>query len=180
MHVQQASNWYSTTAGIGKGLAQIYLSRPDCTVIGSVRDKTAPGVAELKAQAKANGTTLLLVHIDSTSTTDPASALAAVQDAGIKHIDVLIANAGGYPPVVPLETVGRGDLMSCFEVNAAAPLLLFQTFAPLLRAARAPKLAVISTQAGSIASVTQLGSHIMPAYGASKAALNWLIRYVVD
>lgn len=157
-------------------MARLYLSRPNHIVIGSVRDETTAEVAGLKSFTKANGTTLLLVHIDSASLDDPKKALAKIQDAGINHIDVVIANAGGYPPVVPLDSVERKDLMSCFEVNAAAPLLLFQTFKPLLQKASAPKWIVISTSAGSIGYIGVIGAHILPAYGASKAALNWLTQ----
>lgn len=102
--------------------------------------------------------------------------MADIQGAGIDHIDVGIANAGGYPTPVPLDSVERKDLMSCFEVNAAAPLLLFQTFKPLLQKAASPKWIVVSTSAGSIGYIGVIGSHILPAYGASKAALNWLTQ----
>jgi norsolorinic acid ketoreductase len=157
-------------------LARIYLARPDHTVIGSVRDETTAGVAELKSFATADNTKLLLVHIDSASVDDPKKALAKVQDAGIDHIDVVIANAGGYLTPAPIDSVGREELMSCFETNAAAPMLLFQTFKPLLQKAKAPKWIVISTSAGSIGYVSVIGSHILTAYGASKAALNWLTQ----
>lgn len=169
---------YLPLVGIGKGLAEIYLSRPNHTVIGSVRDETTPDVAGLRSFPKAAGTELLLVHIDSASKSDPGRALEKVRAAGITHIDVVIANAGGYPPPVPLDAVAREDLLSCFEVNAAAPLLLFQTLAPLLKKAKEAKWVVISTSAGSIGFIGVIGSHILPAYGASKAALNWITQYV--
>lgn len=157
-------------------MTEIYLSRPDHLVIGSLRDTSSPAADALKALPVAHGTRLLLVNLESKSTTDPAQALAAIQREGITHLDVVLANAGGYPEPGPLESVGREELVSCFEVNAAAPLLLFQTLRPLLKEAAAPKLAVVSTSAASIASMPQLGSHILPAYGASKAALNWLTQ----
>lgn len=157
-------------------MARIYLSRPNHTVIGSVRDDTTAVVAELKSFALAENTKLLLVHIDSGSVDDPKKALAKIQDAGIGHIDVVIANAGGYPIPAALDSVSRDELASCFEVNAAAPLLLFQTLKPLLQKASAPKWIVISTSAGSIGYIGVIGSHILPAYGASKAALNWLTQ----
>jgi NAD(P)-dependent dehydrogenase (short-subunit alcohol dehydrogenase family) len=145
-------------------------------LIGSIRDDTTAEVAELKSFPTANGTKLLLVHIDSGSLDDPKKALAKIQQAGIDHIDVVIANAGGCPTPVHLDSVERKDLISCFEVNAAAPLLLFQTFKPLLQRASSPKWIVISTSAGSVGYIGVIGSHILPAYGASKAALNWLTQ----
>ncbi|KAI1398672.1 NAD(P)-binding protein [Hypoxylon fuscum] len=162
--------------GIGASLARIYLGRPNHVVIGSIRDDTK--VAELKSFPTASGTYLLLVHIDSGSLDDPKEALAKIQQAGVDHIDVVIASAGGYPTPVPLDSVERKDLMSCFEVNAAAPLLLFQTFKPMLQKASAPKWIVISTSAASVGYIGVIGSHILPAYGASKAALNWLTQSI--
>jgi NAD(P)-dependent dehydrogenase (short-subunit alcohol dehydrogenase family) len=157
-------------------LARTYLARPNHTVIGSVRDESTAAVAELKSFTTADNTKLLLVHIDSGSVDDPKKALAKIQDAGIDHIDVVIANAGGYPTPTPIDSVGREELVGCFETNAAAPMLLFQTFKPLLQKASEPKWIVISTSAGSIAYVGVIGSHILTAYGASKAALNWLTQ----
>lgn len=163
-------------AGIGATLARTYLARPNHTVIGSIRDESTAGVAELKSFAAADNTKLLLVHIDSASVEDPKKALAKVQKAGIDHIDVVIANAGGYPTPAHIDSVGRDELMVCFETNAAAPMLLFQTLKPLLQKASSPKWIVISTSAGSIGYVGVIGSHILTAYGASKAALNWLTQ----
>ncbi|KAI1433778.1 NAD(P)-binding protein [Xylaria sp. CBS 124048] len=164
--------------GIGNTLTQIYLSRPNHIVIGSVRDEKSPELASLRSFPAAPNTKLIIVHIESASLSDPQKALSEIKAAGVDHIDVIIANAGGYPPVLPLETVSRQDLMSCFEVNAAAPVLLFQTFKDLLRRAKSPKWAVISTSAGSIGSMGIIGSHFLPAYGASRAALNWLTQSI--
>lgn len=160
--------------GIGRALAQIYLSRPNHIVIGSVRDSTTPEVAELKSSPTAGGTKLLLVHIESTSADDPKKALEEIQAAGIDRIDTVIANAGGSPPVVPLESVGTQDLITAYLTNAAGPLLLFQTLRPLLQKSKSPKWIVISSTGGSVGTIGKISSFITPAYGASKAALNWL------
>jgi NAD(P)-dependent dehydrogenase (short-subunit alcohol dehydrogenase family) len=130
-------------------------------------------VAELKSFAAADNTKLLLVHIESA---DPKNALAKIQDAGIDHIDIVIANAGGYSTPAPIDGVGREELVGRFETNAAAPMLLFQTFKPLLQKASTPKWIVISTSTGSIGYVGVIWLHILTAYGASKAALNWLTQ----
>ncbi|KAF2850046.1 aflatoxin biosynthesis ketoreductase nor-1 [Plenodomus tracheiphilus IPT5] len=164
--------------GIGATLARTYLTRPNHTVIGSVRDESTAGVAELKSFATADNSKLLLVHIDSGSVDDPKKALTVVQGAGIEHVDVVIANAGGYSTPSPIDSVGREELIGCFETNAAAPMLLFQTFKPLLQKASAPKWIVMSTSAGSIGYIGVIGSHFLSAYGASKAALNWLTQAI--
>lgn len=162
------------TQGIGKSLVQAYLQRPHHTVIGSIRNSNSPGVADLKASPKAEGSKLQLVHIESASAEDPKNALAEIEAAGIEHIDIVIANAGGSPPVVPLDGVSREDMVSAFQVNVLGPLSLYQTFKPLLKKSTNPKWVSVSTVASSITLMESMGTYITPAYGASKASLNWV------
>lgn len=162
--------------GIGKGLAQLYLSRPNHTVIGSVRNLNTPEIIELELLPTAQNTKLLLVQIESTSADDPQKALTKIQDASIDHLDIVIANAGGTPPVVSLEVVEIKDLITAFHTNAGGPLLLFQTFRPLLQKSKEPKWVSIASNGGSIGDIGVMHSFIIPAYGMSKAALNWVTR----
>ncbi|KAL4796548.1 hypothetical protein BDV19DRAFT_388055 [Aspergillus venezuelensis] len=80
----------------------------------------------------------------------------------ITHTDILIANA---------------DLRAAFEINTIAPLLVFQAFWPLLQRAKsgAPKAIFLTSSIGSIG-----GHEPVPggAYGASRAAGNWLTRAI--
>ncbi|KAK8043494.1 NAD(P)-binding Rossmann-fold containing protein [Apiospora rasikravindrae] len=174
--------WFSLltySAGIGMKLVEICLSRPNYTVIGSARDDTSPGLAELKSITPAEGSALLLVHIDSASAEDPKKAAAAVEAAGVDHVDIVVANAGGSPlPILPLEEVPMSDLVRDFRTNAAGVLTLFQAFRPLLRRARSPKWASITSAAGSIGLVGQMNSFILTAYATSKAAQNYLTHHV--
>ncbi|RAH42319.1 NAD(P)-binding protein [Aspergillus brunneoviolaceus CBS 621.78] len=159
--------------GIGRGLVEAYLARPNHLVIGSLRDLAA-STAELESLQTASGSKVLLVQIENTSVKDPKQALDVVRAAGIEHIDIFIANAGGTPPVVSLEGVHPRDLLTAFHTNAASALLLFQTFRPLLQAAPSPKWASISSNSASLALMGEMSSFIVPAYGVSKIALNWL------
>ncbi|KAK6194170.1 NAD-dependent histone deacetylase sir2 [Pestalotiopsis sp. IQ-011] len=119
--------------GIGKSLSQAYLARPNHIVVGSIRDDTAPGVAESKASPKGDGSRLLLVKIESASPQDAGKAVKEMEAEGIDHIDILIPNAGVSPPVEPIETVDLGVLSSAFNVNAMGPLALYQACFPLLK-----------------------------------------------
>ncbi|KAF7863843.1 hypothetical protein EAF04_006808 [Stromatinia cepivora] len=166
------------SSGIGKGLVEYYLSKPNHTIIGSIRNSSTPSIAELKSTEPASGSKLLLVHIDNTSPDDPKKALADIEAAGIEHIDVVFANAGGSPPVVDLENVSSKDMISSFQTNAIGHLVLFQTLRPLLQKSKSPKWASISSIGGSIGTIGTLNTYITPAYGASKAALNWLTRAI--
>ncbi|RWA09889.1 hypothetical protein EKO27_g5204 [Xylaria grammica] len=165
--------------GIGKGFAQAYLSRPNHIVIGTIRESAAstPEVQELKSFPTADGSRLLLVQIESTSPTDAAAALQTVQDDGIDHLDIVIANAGGSPiPTTPLESVGFQEMTTTYQVNAVGPLMLFQACRPLLRKSQAPKWASISTGGSSIALMGTIRSWDGSSYAAAKAALNWITR----
>ncbi|OTA57982.1 NAD(P)-binding protein [Hypoxylon sp. EC38] len=132
--------------GIGLRIAEICLDRPNHVVIGSIRDDTTQAVAELKKRAPAEGSKLLLVHIESTSPEDPKKAAAVVEAAGIDHVDIIIANAGASPfPVLPIETIPNADLVWAFQANAAGPLGLFQAFRHLLQKSKSPKWASITS-----------------------------------
>lgn len=164
-------------AGIGAKMAEMCLGRPNYIVIGSVRNDASPAVAELKNVPPAEGSKLLIVHIESTSAEDPKKAAAVVEAAGIDHLDTVIANAGGSPlPILPLEEVPMADLVRDFQANAAGPLGLFQAFRPLLQKSRSPKWASISSPAGSIGLVGAMNSFILPGYAISKAAQNYMTQ----
>ena len=61
------------------------------------------------------------------------------------------------------------------QVNTNGPLVLFQATYALLRASAEPKFIVISSAVGSITLGANLPFNIY-AYGASKAAVNWVAR----
>ncbi|KAK7917840.1 Short-chain dehydrogenase/reductase SDR [Apiospora marii] len=165
--------------GLGNALAQSYLTRSDCTVVGSLRDETAPGVAALKSAAAEHNSNLLLVKIESASDTDAKEAVEEMKVTGIDHIDILIANAGVSPPLVPLETESLAAIESAFRINALGPLALYQACHPLLMRSASPKFVAIGSKAGSIQDMGSDRSWIAPAYCISKSALNW-ITVLVD
>ncbi|KAL4995505.1 NAD(P)-binding protein [Aspergillus recurvatus] len=158
--------------GIGNALLRAYLSRSNHHVIGSVRSSDSN--QSLLTLPRAPGTQFTIVHIENTSPSDPAAALRLLQETGVSHIDIFIANAGGSPPNKPLDTVSTDNLIKAFDVNAASAIRLFQTFKPLLmKSEKAPKWISVSSRASSIGLMGEEGSYFAPAYGASKAALNW-------
>ncbi|KAI0383945.1 NAD(P)-binding protein [Hypomontagnella monticulosa] len=160
--------------GIGNALAQTYLSRPNCTVVGTIRNHGAPEVAELKATSKGAGSELLLVGLESSSPADASHVVEEMTAAGIDHIDIVIANAGVSPPVIPLETVEPGEVINTFNINTIGPLAIYQACYNLLKKSRNAKFVTISSAAGSIGAMEGNGAHVAPAYSISKAALNWV------
>jgi NAD(P)-dependent dehydrogenase (short-subunit alcohol dehydrogenase family) len=121
----------------------------------------------------ATGSKLFLVSIESTSATDPRKAVEEIQAAGINHLDIVIANAGACPSMVPLDTVDIKDVIDAFNVNTVGPIRLFQAVKPLLEKSSSPKWVSVSSAVGSITNQEVHKASFLGAYGVSKAALNW-------
>jgi norsolorinic acid ketoreductase len=123
-----------------------------------------------------SGSRLIIVKIESTSTTDAADAVKLLGSKyDIKHLDVVIANAGiakfwGTALETPVS-----EFKDHLDVNVTGTLVLFQAVHELLSMGSNPKFIPIGTPVGSIGEMEDfaLGS---TAYGSSKAALNFLTR----
>lgn len=67
--------------GIGKALLDVYVARPNTTVIAAVRD-VPKSTKDLASAPVHSSSKLIIVKIDSTSDSDPA---AAVSELASKH-----------------------------------------------------------------------------------------------
>ncbi|ROV92591.1 hypothetical protein VMCG_08928 [Cytospora schulzeri] len=160
--------------GIGRALFENYLTRPNHTVIGSVRNSHAPSVQELRDLPTAEGSRLLLVSIESTSAEDIPKAVQEMASSGINHLDLVIANSGICPTPQPLETVDIEDIKTAFTVNTIGPILLWKGLKPLLeKSKRSPKWVSMSTGAASLERLEVHQAHGVAAYGITKASFNW-------
>lgn len=137
--------------GIGRGLLESLIQRPNTTVVAGVRNPSHATSKELSSLPTASGSKVIVVKIDAASDADASEAVKTLQSThDIDHIDVVIANAGiskyyGSVVVTPV-----AELREHFEVNTAAPLLLFQATFPLLEKSDNPKFVPISTGGASI------------------------------
>jgi norsolorinic acid ketoreductase len=184
----QALNTPNT--GIGQGLVELYLARPNHTVIGSVRDPSSEQAQSLHTLPSGPNTTLILVKIDSTSETDAAAAVSELtKNHGITTLDVVIANAGIANIFSRVEDIKPADLRALFEVNTLGVLWLLQAAYPLLKAAaderekegdattkKGPMFIGLSTQAATLQDLEANTPFLLGAYGASKIAMNYLVR----
>ena len=166
-------------SGIGEGFVKKYLSRPDTTVIGTVRDTTAKGSKALSSLPAASGSKVVLLQIESTSDTDAKEAVSSLSAQGITHIDTVIANAGifkleAFQKVSDMKTA---DLIQHVDVNAAGVVRLFQATLPLLQKAKKPVFLVVSSGVATIAGMEYVPFTIS-SYGASKATINFLVRRI--
>ncbi|KUJ14229.1 NAD(P)-binding protein [Mollisia scopiformis] len=160
--------------GLGLGLLKAYLSRPNTTVIAAVRNPTS--ASSLNTLPKGEGSTLIIVKIDSASHTD---ALAAVKELTTVHnintLDVVIANAGISNTLAPVAIVPLSEIEEHFNVNAIGPFLLFQACFPLLK--KGSKFIGMSSALATISGM-EMRPFPMTAYGVSKAALNYFVRKI--
>lgn len=148
-------------SGIGKACVETFLRR-GAAVVGLDRN---PAIETLFARPDYLG-----VVADLTD----AKAIATALDAAVKRfggMDMLVLNAGVFPPSAPVQSVATDAWRSAMAVNVEASLLVMQAAHPLLRLSpRGGRVVVIGTK-----NVHAPGPGAA-AYSASKAALNQLAR----
>jgi norsolorinic acid ketoreductase len=108
------------------------LARPNSVVIAAVRDPSSTSSKALYKLQLGNGSRLVVVKLDSLSDTDPKAAVSQIKSEGIDRIDTVIANAGIANWYGPALEAPADVLREHYNVNAVAPLLLFQATWPLL------------------------------------------------
>lgn len=168
--------------GIGKGLTAKLILRPGVTVIATARD-TAKAADVLNDLPKGEGSKFIVVKLDSDVDSDPETAVALLQDEhSIASLDVVIANAGISKDGATVANTTPQNLRDHFDTNSIGPVTLFQAVRPLLQASKtgSPIFVAVSSLVGSIASQEALSalSQMLSPYGASKAALNWLVAHI--
>jgi len=124
--------------GIGKGLLELYLAKPNHTVIAANRDPAHATSRALNDIPMAEGTSLLIIKIDATVSTDPANAVKQLARHGIDHLDIVIANAGisyVYPKVSEVKVE---DMQKHTIPNTYGVIWLYQATLPLLKKSKNP------------------------------------------
>ncbi|MGQ5227093.1 SDR family NAD(P)-dependent oxidoreductase [Streptomyces sp. MN3] len=131
-------------------------------------------LAETKVLAAAHGTRVTAVPGDVTDPAHRAELVAAAWRLG--GVDLLVHNASalGAEPLVRLAELPLEGLRRALEVNLVAALGLVQEALPLLRAAEAGAVLVVSSDAAAEAYPTWGG------YGASKAGLDQLAAVLAE
>ncbi|WP_327112836.1 SDR family NAD(P)-dependent oxidoreductase [Nocardia sp. NBC_01730] len=171
----------TTTAlvtGANKGLGQETVRR--LAILGwkvflTARD-TSRGT-KAAAELAATGLDVEFIALDVTSD-DSVRAAADTVGERIRHLDVLVNNAGiGEGPIAPPDA-SAADLRKVFEVNVLGPVRVTHAFLPLLQAAEQPRIVMVSSGMGSFA-VTEdprFSGMVAPSLGypAAKAALNMI------
>ncbi|PGH01653.1 hypothetical protein GX51_05096 [Blastomyces parvus] len=169
--------------GIGLGLVQTYLSRPNTTVIGMVRNSAGASMlreaAATTAETRGANSILYTVEIDFSDPTisnapGKIRELVLAGTENITHINTLILSAALQTPMVPTLSITAADLRASFETNTIAPLMTFQALWPLLQAAEGPKKFIMLSS--SVASIGAMEPFVGSAYAMSKVAMNWATK----
>ncbi|KAL1683355.1 hypothetical protein EV122DRAFT_201835 [Schizophyllum commune] len=158
--------------GIGLGLAKKIAARPDAVLFAGARDPTRAN--DLQALAAAHPDRVHIVKIVSADKADNAAAVEKVKRVA-GRLDVVVANAGISDCFLPALEVPREEIVRHVEINTNGPLVLFQATYTLLRESAKPKFIVVSSGMGSITFGASQPVNTY-AYGASKAAVNWVTR----
>lgn len=160
--------------GIGLGVARRYAERGDRVLAGCRNPDEAAALDTLRERTGQ----VQVLPLEVTSEASIEAAVEAVTESDGK-VDILLNNAGISPgDVTHRRADGRAVFdadraLDMFRVNAVAPLLLAQTFLPLLRRGTTPRIVNVSSGAGSLAYKTEGGLY---SYSASKAAQNMYTR----
>jgi rhamnose utilization protein RhaD (predicted bifunctional aldolase and dehydrogenase)/NAD(P)-dependent dehydrogenase (short-subunit alcohol dehydrogenase family) len=148
-------------SGIGRACVESFLRR-GAAVVGLDRN---PAIGSLHARPDYLG---LRCELDDTA------ALEAALEAAVRRfggVDMLVLNAGVFPPACALESLSGEAWRGTMAINAEAPLRLMQACHPLLGLAPGGgRIVVIGSK-----NVAAPGPGAA-AYSASKAALNQLAR----
>ncbi|RFU27136.1 hypothetical protein B7463_g9205, partial [Scytalidium lignicola] len=161
--------------GIGQGLLEAYVLSPNTTVIAAVRD-VVNSEKSLSSVELGTGSKIIIMKIDSASKSDTTDAVEELKTKhGIDSLDIVIANAGISNCMATVLQSPPEQFFEHFAVNTIGPVSLFQATWPLLDHVESPKFVVVSSKFGSIGLMDYLPFPNV-AYGASKAALNFIAR----
>jgi NAD(P)-dependent dehydrogenase (short-subunit alcohol dehydrogenase family) len=145
------------------------------TVLAAARDEERGREAERALQAA--GADARFVPLD---VTDPGSVQRAADwiDREYGRLDILVNNAGIARGNLPSET-DLDAMREVYEVNVFGVIRVTNALLPLLRRAPAARIVNVSSEVGSITSMTDPSSPLahMPgsvAYPSSKSALNMI------
>jgi len=167
-----SQSWFITGAnrGIGFEIVKIAASQGYTVFAGARNPANASALNQLAAQYP----DIHVVKLASGSASD-AEAAATVVEHTTGSLDVIIANAGIADNWQQITDVDIDSVREHFEVNTVGTLVLFQALYPLLVKGQTRKFVTISSNSASIGAIFPFPH---TAYGASKAALNFITQAI--
>jgi NAD(P)-dependent dehydrogenase (short-subunit alcohol dehydrogenase family) len=155
--------------GIGLEIVRQLAGRGDTVVLGARDVDAGHRAAQLLGSTPGE---VLVRRIDVTGAVT-LEALADELSAAVGRVDVVVANAAiHYDTWQDATDADLTVVAEALDTNLLGAWRTIQALLPLVRASRHGRIVAVSSEAGSLAS---MGGGI-PAYRASKAGLNALVR----
>jgi NAD(P)-dependent dehydrogenase (short-subunit alcohol dehydrogenase family) len=157
--------------GIGFETAR-QLARLGMTVLLGSRDEGRG--REAAGKLCGEGLAVEAVRLDVTNGSDRAAVAERIASR-FGRLDVLVNNAGICEPFGTRAAVVADEVLRrTFETNFFAVVALTRELLPMIRRSESGRIVNVSSQLGSMTlnSDGRYGDHAVPAYNASKAALN--------
>ena len=151
--------------GIGRGIALGFAEAGAHVVVAA---RSVAQIEETAAAVRERGRRALAVPCDVMQRAQLEHLVAATMTE-FGRIDLLVNNAGGWPPKDALRT-GEKAFEEAFRFNVTSAFLLTRLVVPHMVASGGGALVNISSRAGDL---VQAG---FAAYGTAKAALSFLTR----
>ncbi len=155
--------------GIGLELVRLYLQHGDRVFAGCRAPEQASALKELSAKYPGLISLLPLEITDTESVSRCFEQVSAETDA----LDLLINNAAIFSAGETLRTFDPEKAAQQWTVNAIGQMLVAQKALDLLKAGTAPKIINITSESGSVSTMTRFRGYY---YFGSKAAMNMFTR----
>ncbi len=139
------------------------------TVILTARDAEKGKKTVEALQEETSNSNIIFIQMDTSSTESIHNSFKNVSWK-VKHLDVLINNAGVSINSDDTTQVSMDNMQATFQTNFYGPFQVSQVFMPLLKQAPAARIINVSSGMGSLTNIT--GGYA--AYRISKTALNSL------
>jgi NAD(P)-dependent dehydrogenase (short-subunit alcohol dehydrogenase family) len=130
--------------GLGKGLLQLYLAKPNHIVIAANRNPehaTSKALADLPTGP---GSRLIVVKTDASVELAPFEAVTSIAAYDIDHLDLVIANAGVSYVWPKASDLKIADLQGHLTPNVFGVVWLYQATLPLLLKSTNPKVRTLT------------------------------------
>lgn len=136
--------------GLGKGLLELYLARPNHIVVAANRNPDHPTSKALAELPKGADTRLVVIKIDASVESDAAEGIKQLTAQGIDHIDIVIANAGVCYVFPKVSDIKAEELQGHLTPNLFGVVWLYQAAIPLLKKSTNPKWITMGSVGGKI------------------------------
>lgn len=145
-------------------------------MVGVVRDPKSASADSLRALPAAEGSKVIVVKVEATSTTDAFDAVKELKAQGITKLDVVIASAAIAGQQGAMHTIKPENIAEPYLINAVGPAILFLAVKPLLDEAKTPKWLSVSTAGASLTDLEKYLAFVGYPYMASKTAMNFFTK----